>query len=346
MLPIGTKVRLRFTGETGVVTGYMDDDVLQVRLDNDPDFTIPTFEEDVAKLDVMIAPPPLIGGKRKDLPPPPPAKRTLKLAVHAASNKGLVLCFEPMPGLDGSVLRYKMWLFNDTTYEFVFKLDVYTEVRDIVVLDDLIDAATLKELGDFMADDLNDGTEVWVSVQRLTTAGLDDSIENKMKIRPKQFFGHLHETPLIGQLTHQFVLLSDFKNKETKQDSLEDLKAFARQQVRKPKPAPTNSSPIRSNNVEEFAAFIPEIDLHIQSIMPGYARIDKGEILRVQMNHFHKFMDRAIRLGAPRVYIIHGVGEGKLKEAVATSLRENAFVHKFKNEYHIKYGYGATEVVF
>ncbi|MBK6929627.1 MAG: Smr/MutS family protein [Saprospirales bacterium] len=48
----------------------------------------------------------------------------------------------------------------------------------------------------------------------------------------------------------------------------------------------------------------------------------------------------------PRVFIIHGVGEGKLRETIADELRRRPEVHKFKNEYHTKYGYGATEVVF
>ncbi|MBK6996084.1 MAG: Smr/MutS family protein [Lewinellaceae bacterium] len=78
----------------------------------------------------------------------------------------------------------------------------------------------------------------------------------------------------------------------------------------------------------------------------GYARLDKGEILRIQLQHCHRFVEKAVRLGAPRVFLIHGVGEGKLKDAIAEQLRANPYVVKFKNEYHHKYGYGATEVIF
>ena len=47
LIAIGTRVRLRFTGESGVITARLDDEMLQVRLDNDPDFEIPAFEEDL-----------------------------------------------------------------------------------------------------------------------------------------------------------------------------------------------------------------------------------------------------------------------------------------------------------
>ena len=64
------------------------------------------------------------------------------------------------------------------------------------------------------------------------------------------------------------------------------------------------------------------------------------------MLHFQRFLDNAIKLGVPRVFVIHGVGEGKLREAIAARLAENPNVSKFKNEFHHKYGYGATEVIF
>jgi dsDNA-specific endonuclease/ATPase MutS2 len=102
----------------------------------------------------------------------------------------------------------------------------------------------------------------------------------------------------------------------------------------------------RAFDVDEFAHFIPEIDLHIQNLTNGYAKLDRGEIVRIQLQHFQRFLEKAIRLGVPSVFIIHGVGEGKLKEAIAERLRHHPAVSKFKNEYHAKYGYGATEVIF
>ena len=64
------------------------------------------------------------------------------------------------------------------------------------------------------------------------------------------------------------------------------------------------------------------------------------------MMHFQRFFDQATRLGVSRVFVIHGVGEGKLKEAIAERLKGDPHVAKFKNEFHPKYGYGATEIIF
>jgi dsDNA-specific endonuclease/ATPase MutS2 len=45
------------------------------------------------------------------------------------------------------------------------------------------------------------------------------------------------------------------------------------------------------------------------------------------------------------VYIIHGVGKGRLKEMIHARLKRHSDVEHFKNEYHERYGWGATEVI-
>lgn len=342
---IGTKVRLRFTGERGTITGILDDGMLQVRLDDDPDFEIPTFEEDLTRdeaAEPVSAGAKFIQGKPEKKPEAPPARR-LQSQYKILKPKGLQLAFEPMPGRDGSVSRYKVWLLNDTQHEFLMEFDLFTHARDVLVADDKIAASTALELGDFLSDDLNEAPEAFLRVKRITTAGLDVPIEHSMKIKPKQFFNSLLTAPILNVLAYQFVMIDKFEQEGPSEET--DLKAYAKQQVRKPV-RESNSKPYKAFDPEALANFDSEIDLHIQSLINGHVRLDKGEILRIQLQHCQRFIEKAVRLGAPRVYLIHGVGEGKLKDAIAEQLRDNPNVVKFKNEYHHKYGYGATEVIF
>ncbi len=342
---IGTKVRLRFTGERGTITGILDGGMLQVRLDNDPDFEIPTFEEDLQRdeaAEPISAGAKFIQGKPEKKPEAPPARR-MQSQYKILKPKGLQLLFEPMPGRDGFVSRYKVWLLNDTAHEFLLEFDLYTHTRDVISLDDKISATTVLELGDFNSDDLNEAPEAFLRVQRITTAGPDAHLEHTLKIKPKTFFNSLLTAPILNVLAYQFVMLDKFEQ-EAKSES-GDLKAFAKQQARKPQRTQV-SLPFKAFDPEALANFEPEIDLHIQTLINGYARLDKGEILRIQLQHAQRFVEKAIRLGAPRVFLIHGLGEGKLKDAIAEQLRGNPNVVKFKNEYHHKYGFGATEVIF
>lgn len=347
LFAIGTKVRFRFTGETGMITAMLEDGMLQVRLDSDRDLEIPAFEEDLQRneqAEPLSAGAKFVQGKEPKIPEAPP-RRQLRIQYQILKPKGLQLAFEPMPGRDGSVTKYKVWLLNDTTLEFVFEFDLFTQQRDLFSVDDKISATSALEVGDILYDHLNEGLESWLRIQRLTTAGPDEPIEHKHKIRPKQFFNNLQTAPVLNMLAHCFVLIDGFDTKADK-PPVEDLKDYTKQNARKPKPAQTsNYRPLNAFNVEEFASFEPEIDLHVEKLLPGHARIDKGEILRIQMVHFHQFLDKAVRLGAPRVFVIHGVGEGKLRDSIADALRAHPHVYKFKNEFHHKYGYGATEVV-
>ena len=72
----------------------------------------------------------------------------------------------------------------------------------------------------------------------------------------------------------------------------------------------------------------------------------KVEKLQLQLDHFEQYIDKAIRLGVPRIYVIHGIGKGKLKNMIASRLIQNPQIKTFKNEYHPRYGWGATEVIF
>lgn len=345
LFAIGSKVRLRHTGEVGVIVSVLDESMLQVRLDSDPEFLIPAFEEDLERYE---GPKPLIfvpGKQHKEQKPPP--RREIKSQYIILKPKGLQLAFEPMPGRDGSVTRYKVWLVNDTAHELLVEVDVYTALRDVLFTEDKIGGATALELGDLLYDDLNESPEVGFSVRRITTAGPDEPLQGTLKIRPRQFFNSLQTMPIINVPACQMLLLEDF-SPASPPAGQEDLRVYTRQHARSGRSGGKrgNSRPFKMFDVEEFAGFVPEIDLHIETLQPGYQRLDKSEILRIQMQHFHRFLDKAIRLGIHSVFVIHGVGEGKLRAAIADALRQHPEVWKYKNEYHHKYGYGATEVIF
>lgn len=350
LFSIGTRVRFRYTGETGTITAQLDADMLQVRLDSDPSLEIPAFEDDLERNTSSEKTAPgakFIQGKQEKKPEPPP-RREIKAQYVILKPKGLQLGFEPMYNRDGTVTQYKIWLINDTSNEFLVEFDLYAGDRRVLGCGEKIGATTVLEIGDMLYDELNESPEVDISIQRITTAGPDAPLSKTLKIKPKQFFNSLQTAPILNILTYLYIVFDSFEQPETKEKDGNDLKDYTRQNARARTPGHQSghSRPFHAFNVEEFAHFEPEIDLHIENLTNGFARLDKSEILRLQLLHFDRFMDKAIRLGVSRVFIIHGMGEGKLREAIANKLREYPEVHKFKNEYHHKYGYGATEVLF
>jgi Smr domain len=334
---IGTKVRFRHTGETGIVVSFLSDGMLGIKPDHDSNWVIPTYPEDL-----VLATEPV-----KSFAPTPrvvaPALRDMKQSVAVDEPYGIQLIFEPKPSADGSTTRYNTWLLNDTRYEFIYELGLYIGDDCLLSREGKISSTTIHEIGDVLADELNDRPETEVSLRRITTAGTEDEIFKTVKITPKAFVKNLDLIPIINTIAHRFILLqpeAPTLNKE------EDLRQYTQQIIQQKTPPVSKPNIVKyeAYDTEAFANFMNEIDLHIEALVANASRLDRGEIVRVQLKHFDKFMQRAIRLGVPRVFIIHGVGEGKLREAVANRLREMPEVRQFKNEYHHKYGYGATEV--
>jgi dsDNA-specific endonuclease/ATPase MutS2 len=69
-----------------------------------------------------------------------------------------------------------------------------------------------------------------------------------------------------------------------------------------------------------------------------------AQILQLQLQVFEEYLNNAIRLGIPKVYIIHGLGKGRLRNDIQKRLSRNPYVRMFQNQHHHKYGFGATEV--
>jgi hypothetical protein len=91
---------------------------------------------------------------------------------------------------------------------------------------------------------------------------------------------------------------------------------------------------------------VHEIDLHIEKLSADCKRMGASEILYIQLTEFRKALDLAIATHQHALIIIHGIGKGVLKNEINTILDQTNGIHKYVNEYDIRYGYGATKVFF
>ncbi|RYD77138.1 MAG: hypothetical protein EOP53_13480, partial [Sphingobacteriales bacterium] len=88
------------------------------------------------------------------------------------------------------------------------------------------------------------------------------------------------------------------------------------------------------------------IDLHIEKLMDSWKHLTNFEILTIQLNEFEKYYELAVAHRQKEFIVIHGVGEGKLREEIHEILKYKDEVKSFINQYHHAYGYGATEIFF
>ncbi|MBA3704334.1 MAG: Smr/MutS family protein [Bacteroidetes bacterium] len=103
---------------------------------------------------------------------------------------------------------------------------------------------------------------------------------------------------------------------------------------------PKRSKPHAQNN----GMLELEINLHIEELLDNYIGMSNAEIIQVQLKYFQKALDRAISSHYRKLIVIHGVGNGRLKQEVRALLSAENNIRYYDASY-AKYGYGATEVV-
>src|SRR5205085_1596839 len=86
------------------------------------------------------------------------------------------------------------------------------------------------------------------------------------------------------------------------------------------------------------------VDLHIEKLVDNWKKLSNLEILAIQLSEFEKWYDLAVAHRQPSLIVIHGVGEGKLRDEIHDILKTKREVKHFINQYDPRFGYGATEI--
>ncbi len=86
-----------------------------------------------------------------------------------------------------------------------------------------------------------------------------------------------------------------------------------------------------------------ELDLHIESLTEDHRGLSNFEIMKIQMSEFKRFLSKARAQGMQKLVVIHGVGEGVLKNEIRNYLAQQEFL-EFYDASYLEYGKGATEI--
>lgn len=86
-----------------------------------------------------------------------------------------------------------------------------------------------------------------------------------------------------------------------------------------------------------------EIDLHIEEITDSHRGLSNAQILTKQLSSFKIFFNKARAKSIRKVVVIHGVGEGVLKEEVRYYLDKIPGIEYYDADFR-EYGKGATTI--
>ena len=159
--------------------------------------------------------------------------------------------------------------------------------------------------------------------------------EASLKLKPKQVFQKIEEMKEnnIATLTYQLFTTYPDKTEEPYFDlgslSAKGFKIYDASKGRQ------HLDPQRT-----------VVDLHIEKLSNHWEHLSNIEILGTQLGEFEKVLDLAIAHRQPSLIVIHGVGEGKLRDEIHDVLKTKREVKNFINQYDPRFGYGATEIFF
>ena len=148
-----------------------------------------------------------------------------------------------------------------------------------------------------------------------------------------------------------FAIVEQLQNLTSTNESSDDLKSLMEKYVNEnpqknlSKPAQILNSSKKADHTLQKHGLSPsllEIDLHIEEIIENPGGLSNSEMMNIQLNHFRKNLDKAMLSRSQSIVFIHGVGNGKLKQAIRHELQTLNI--NFRDASYEKYGIGATEV--
>lgn len=255
-------------------------------------------------------------------------------------NAGVWLSFLPLFDKDifddDVVESFKLYLINQTIEPYNFIYSLKFAGRPDFELKNQIFSLSDFYLHDIPFEDMNDAPRFQFEFSLVNSDKKKaDYFEASLKIKAKQLFQKIEKIKLKNEPTFSYKLFEKYPDKIIDdKPELESLYATGNK-IYDASKASQHLEPARS-----------VIDLHIEKLTDSWKHLSNFEILTLQLKTFEKYYYLSVAHRQPGLIVIHGLGTGKLKDEIHEILKSKKEVKSFVNQYHLNFGYGATEIFF
>jgi hypothetical protein len=256
------------------------------------------------------------------------------------TSEGVLLNFLPVMEIDEFgdevVDELKLYLLNRTAlaYHFTYKLHYFG--KPDFELKNTVHPFQDFYLHDIPFADLNDSPAFDFEFARVTPDKKKaPHFEAGVKLKPRQFFTRIEKLKEKNEASFNQLLFEEYPDKMIEEDTGLDKLAAKGYKIYEASKARQHLEPARS-----------VVDLHIEKLTDHWKQMSNYEILQLQLKTFEKYYHLALAHHQPSLIIIHGVGEGVLRNEIHDILRLKKEVKSFVNQYHPNFGFGATEIFF
>ncbi len=336
---VGDTVLLLHSNEEGKVVDIMNEKMLMVDVKG---VTFPVYMDQVdfpyfkRFSEKKIFPP----KKEKQYVDDLRKEKTEKSGKSERQSDGVWLTFLPVMDTDEfgdevvEVLKLHLVNRTETAYNFVYKLHFFG--KPDFELKNTIHPFEDFYLHDIDFADLNDSPSFEFDFSLVNPDKLKaEHYEAIVKLKPKQLFARIEELKKKNEATFSQLLFENYPQKQV-EDVVEMGRLAAKgYKIYDASKARQHMEPARS-----------VVDLHIEKLTDNWKHLSNFEILTMQLKAFEKYYQLSVAHHQPSLIVIHGVGEGVLRDEIHEKLRLKNEVKSFVNQFHPNFGYGATEIFF
>lgn len=268
----------------------------------------------------------------------------IKSTTDKSEEEGIYIAFSPEKANDIAHSDFNVWLINHSTYKILFSYSILQNGNYMT-----IESGELAPFGSMLIETIDRKVLDEYSIFKIDAIYFNEEeheyqlpISEVIKLKPIKLYkdnafienSFISEKALIINVSR----LYEFEEENEPAPKVDLSKILFQKQNYSD--APKKSKPHSNNNPANEI----EIDLHIEELLDNYSGMSNAEIILIQLKHFQKTLDKAINGHYRKLVVIHGVGNGRLKQEVRTILSSYNNLRFYDGSYS-KYGFGATEVI-
>ncbi len=316
---IGDKVRLLRGHEEGIITRFLDKDLLEIEIEDG--FQIPVMRNEV----VVVSQQEQRYFKREPKQEKEPAASA---SEDTTVSQGVYFAFVPL-----NDRQLALHLVNTSGFDLAYLVGEEDKQNFKGISTGVLPPQNSVKLREVLVSAF-DQWPSWVVQLLYFRDGyytLRAPLVRKFRFKAATFFKSKRKAPLLHQPSFLFQV---------------DEQA----EGGKPIDAAKLKEQILSNLPEQPSGLLRlerpprEVDLHIEQLTSQSGKMNNSEMLSLQLETFEQALDNAIATGMDEIIFIHGVGNGILKDALQKKLSQMSNIQYFQDAKREKFGYGATLV--
>lgn len=256
----------------------------------------------------------------------------------------LVLAFLPENAKNLQNGKFDTYLVNDSNYYIFFTYLNKTESGWNTRYSGIVEPNIQIHIEEFGKEDLNDLERIciqYVAFKKDKPFQLKNTAPVEHKLDTVKFY-KLHSFRENDYFDENALILNIVKN-DIPERRFELSAAEIEAAIKSKKAIDTHQK--QAVNKKHHRNNEPvEVDLHIHELLDSTTGMSNSDILNYQLDKFREVLENYKNTKGQKIVFIHGKGDGVLRKAILTELKNKYKHYDYQDASFREYGYGATQV--